>query len=180
MTDTRADASLALRIGARLRALRTGQRLTLATLAGRAGISVSYLSAVEKGVNLPSLQVLAAVTEALGASIPAVLADEGSPHAVVGAVPSDGAGAATVSHPLLQLRNAVIRSVAGDTGDPPVEVAGRDLFLYVLSGRLVVHVDGQDHELRTGDAVDVSRPGLVSWSAAEDTISVWSSCPDQS
>lgn len=179
MTIAEADASLARRIGARLRLLRKEQRLTLAILAQRAELSVSYLSAVEKGVNLPSLPVLARLTEALNASIPAVLTDEGSPLAIVAEVPAT-VGSTLVSHPLLQLQNAVVRAGAGDVGVAPVSLEGRGLFVYLLSGALTVLVDGEPFELAAGDAIDVSRADVVSWSAADEAVSVWSSCPDQS
>ena len=179
MTVTEADASLARRIGARLRLLRKEQQLTLAMLAQRADLSVSYLSAVENGVNLPSLQVLARLTEALHASIPAVLTDEGSPLAIVADVPAT-VGSSPVSHPLLQLQNAVLRAGAGDIGAAPVSLEGRGLFVFMLSGALTVLIDGESFDLDTGDAIDVSRARDVSWSAAADAVSVWSSCPEQS
>ena len=175
MSVTDADTSLARRIGVRLRLLRKEQQLTLAVLARRADLSLSYLSAVENGVNLPSLPVLARLTEALNVSIPAVLVDEGSPFAVIGDVPT-AVGSSSVSHPQLQLQNAVLRSVAGDVGVPPVEIEGRDLFVFLLSGALTVVIDGESFELHTGDAVDVSRPRTVSWSSRANAIpsSSWS------
>lgn len=178
MTSPDADSSLARRIGARLRLLRKNQQLTLAVVAQRAALSVSYLSAVENGVNLPSLPLLARLTEVLGASIPAVLADEGSPFAVVGEIPVSK-GAVSVSHPLLQLRNVVLHSGAGDTGASPVPLEGRDLFVFVRSGTLTMLIDGQSVELDSGEAVDVSRPEELSWAAATEVVSVWSSCPEQ-
>ena len=178
MSVTDADTSLARRIGVRLRRLRKERQLTLAVLAQRADLSLSYLSAVENGVNLPSLPVLARLTEALNVSIPAVLVDEGCPFAVIGDVPA-AVGSSSVSHPQLQLQNAVLRSVAGDVGVPPVEIEGRDLFVFLLSGALTVVIDGESFELNTGDAVDVSRPRTVSWSSPGDAVTVWTSCPEQ-
>jgi hypothetical protein len=53
-------------VGRQLREERTRQRRTLADVAGRAGISVQYLSEVERGLKEPSSEVLGAVHEALG------------------------------------------------------------------------------------------------------------------
>jgi len=177
-TDTTTDASLAVRIGERLRALRKQRALTLAVLAQQAGISVSYLSAVEKGVNLPSLQVLAALTEALGVSIPSVLADEGRPHVRVSRIPAEP-GVLKVSHPLLQLENAVLRTGAADAGGCPLMLDGRDVFVYVISGELELTVDGVAHRIGPGDAIDVRRAQQISWAARSAGVSIWSGCHDE-
>ena len=55
--------------GRLLRRLRTRQGRTLAEVAARAGISVAYLSEVERGLKEPSSEVLEAVCIALGSSI---------------------------------------------------------------------------------------------------------------
>jgi transcriptional regulator with XRE-family HTH domain len=55
--------------GRLLRGLRTRQGRTLAEVATRAGISVAYLSEVERGLKEPSSEVLEAVCVALGSSI---------------------------------------------------------------------------------------------------------------
>lgn len=51
--------------GAELRAARLRRRQTLAQVAARAGVSVQYLSEIERGRKEPSSEVLAAVTGAL-------------------------------------------------------------------------------------------------------------------
>lgn len=170
------EGSLAVRIGERLRALRKARQVTLAVLAQQAGISTSYLSAVEKGVNLPSLQVLANLTEALGVSIPSVLADEGSPHVYLSRIPAEP-GIELVSHPLLQLKNAVIRAAPDDAGEPPFELPSHDLFVYLITGTLRLDIDGASYQLEAGDAVDVARPQEVTWFSVSASISIWSSCP---
>jgi transcriptional regulator with XRE-family HTH domain len=172
------DDSLSVRIGERLRALRKERQMTLAVLAQEAGISTSYLSAVEKGVNLPSLQVLASLTEALGVSIPSVLADEGSPHVHVSRIPAEP-GIEKVSHPLLQLENTVIKAAPNDSGDSPLALAGRDLFVYVIEGALQLCIDEVNYEIGAGDAIDVAAPREVTWYSAPASISIWSSCPRQ-
>lgn len=53
------------RIGQRLRARREAQGLTQAELAERVGITDNYLSAVERGVKLPTLPTLDALATAL-------------------------------------------------------------------------------------------------------------------
>ncbi|MEO9323727.1 helix-turn-helix transcriptional regulator [Nocardioides sp. C4-1] len=53
-------------VGRELRDERTRQERTLADVAGTAGISVQYLSEVERGLKEPSSEVLGAVHGALG------------------------------------------------------------------------------------------------------------------
>lgn len=52
-----------------LREWRIAQGLRLSDVAARAGVSVQYLSEVERGRKEPSSDVLGAVTEALGSSL---------------------------------------------------------------------------------------------------------------
>jgi len=99
--------------------------------------------------------------------------------AIVADVPAT-VGSSPVSHPLLQLQNAVLRAGAGDIGAAPVSLEGRGLFVFMLSGALTVLIDGESFDLDTGDAIDVSRAHDVFWSTAADAVSVWSSCPEQS
>lgn len=171
------DASLAVRIGSRLRSLRRAQGLTLAALSGLSGVSVSYLSAVEKGVNHPSLQTLAAVTEALGVRIPDVLVEEGQAHIRRGRIPEGAQAAVPVSHPLLQLHGWLLVGVPGDEGNCPVPLEDRDLFVYVVKGRIDLHIDGTTFPLGPGDALDAATPHEVTWTVSEQGVSAWTSCP---
>lgn len=58
--------SLAERLGRRVRDRREAANLTQASLAERAGLSVNYVSAVERGAKVPSLPALEDLARALG------------------------------------------------------------------------------------------------------------------
>jgi transcriptional regulator with XRE-family HTH domain len=60
-------------LGARLRELRLAKGVGLKVIANRADISLPYLSEVERGLKLPSLEVLARVASALDSDVVAVL-----------------------------------------------------------------------------------------------------------
>ncbi len=53
-------------VGAELRTARQEQQRTLADVAERSGVSIQYLSEVERGLKEPSSEILGAVSGALG------------------------------------------------------------------------------------------------------------------
>jgi transcriptional regulator with XRE-family HTH domain len=172
------DGRLAERIGRRLRHRRRELGLTLAKVAELASISTSYLSAVEKGANLPSLPTLAKVTEALQTTIPNVLAEEGANLVRRGRLPADGEGAVRLSHPKLQLEVVALAWRAKEESLLPLPCKSRDVFGYVLEGELEVSVDGNEPiALFAGDALDLRSVSSVRLATATGSVSIWSSCP---
>lgn len=169
--------ALAVRVGARLRQIRRERGFTLAVLSQFCGVSVSYLSAVEKGINQPSLHTLAAITEALGASIPEVLVHEGQAPIRQARLPEQTPGTVDISHPQLDLRGHVVTALPGEYGRCPIDLDNRTLFLYVIAGTTVIRVDGAEYTLDAGDALDATRPQDVTWHSAGASTVVWASCP---
>jgi transcriptional regulator with XRE-family HTH domain len=62
-------------LGAVLRRHREAQGRTLRSVAGAAGVSLGYLSEVERGVKEASSELLASICGALGVGLPEVLVD---------------------------------------------------------------------------------------------------------
>ena len=62
-------------MGAALRRRREDQHRTLRDVAARAGVSLGYLSEVERGVKEPSSELLAAICGALDVGIPVLLVE---------------------------------------------------------------------------------------------------------
>ncbi len=60
-------------LGARLRELRKKKGLKLVALANKSGVSLAYVSEVERGRKLPSLEILDRLAGALGLSVLDVL-----------------------------------------------------------------------------------------------------------
>ena len=90
-------------LGAALRRHREGQHRTLRSVAADAGVSLGYLSEVERGVKEASSELLAAICRALTVSLPEILvevadalylAEAGATMGPVGFVPSSLAVAA--------------------------------------------------------------------------------------
>lgn len=70
------SASVRQRIGPTVKSLRLEQQLSLHVLAERAGISPSHLSRIERGLTIPSYDVLGHIADALGSDLSALRSQE--------------------------------------------------------------------------------------------------------
>ena len=155
--DARPDASL----GARLRARRKAQRLTLHQVADAAGLSIGFISQVERDLAAPSLSSLAAIAAALSAPVGAFLhapAPEagGLTHAAARMpfhVTTGGAGYERLStrFPGSTLRALLVHQPPGPRPEP-MRHPGEELFL-ILSGALSVELEGVSSLLARGDSI---------------------------
>lgn len=146
--------------GERLRARRRELGLTLKEVADQAGLSVGFISQIERAIATPSLSSLAGVSKVLGLQIsdflsqPRVIAPTTRhaerPHYAVGSnslvyerLSSSFAGSV--------LSTVIIHEPPGHRSEP-IAHEGEEIF-YVLEGSITVEVDGQPHVLETGDSV---------------------------
>ena len=153
------------RIGPRIKALREGLDLSLRDLAARSGVSAPMLSQVERGETSPTLQVAARIACGLELKLSQLLRlDEGGSVSVVRAGEGRRGGARghayeIVTPPLPGQRAEVSRHVlapgaaTGGPGDPPMHEAGARETALVEAGEVTLVVDGERHDLATGDAV---------------------------
>jgi transcriptional regulator with XRE-family HTH domain len=154
-------------IGRRLQALRRQQGLTLEQLAGDSGLSTGYLSQIENGAAVPSLTALQLIAAELGVDLAEFFPDErprgtrvvraeerhafridagsGEEYAVLAGQVHERAFSALYARHL--------PSSAG--GGLPFRHLGEEFGL-VLSGRLRLTIDGDDHELGPGDWIHYS------------------------
>lgn len=170
--------ALARAIGKRLRARRRELGRTLSEVAAGADVSVSYLSSIENGNNLPSIPTLVRVTGALELSLNELLREVGGGHAVArGRLRPERPGRATLSSGRHQLVVSSLVADAGRNGPCPVPTGGTDVFLYVLSGSVTATVDGVAYTLRAGDSLDAETPRSVTYEVAggERAVMVWAS-----
>jgi transcriptional regulator with XRE-family HTH domain len=82
-SESDSRAHVRRQLGGAIRRRRHAASLTLATVSERAGISVSMLSQVERGLLDPSLDTLRSIAEALGTAPFRLLAEEGTAATVV-------------------------------------------------------------------------------------------------
>jgi hypothetical protein len=127
------------------------------------------------------LPTLAKVVEALGTTIPEVLADEGANLARAGRLPAAGEGAVWLSHPELQLKVVALASRPSTETSLPLPTKDYDVFGYVVQGELQVTLDSREPvTLAVGDALDLRSVRVVLLASRPGAISVWTSCPVRS
>lgn len=158
------DGDLDLRaIGDRVRALRKARGDTLATLAARADLSVSMLSAVERGEKAATVLVLHRIAGALGSTIARLVEDETPVRATVlthdrqVVIPGEGGWTRRIVSPVVpgiefeMMQTTLPPGVdAGEYGPHP---AGSHEYLLVLEGVLTLTLDGVAHRLSASDAI---------------------------
>jgi transcriptional regulator with XRE-family HTH domain len=162
-TVTPTDASS---VGARVRALRDAMGLSLRDLADRTGVSAPMLSQVERGETSPTLQVAARIAGGLDLTLSQLLRLDESGAVTVVRASGRREGRATAGHsyevltpPLpgqraeLSRHRLAPRAATGGPDDPPIHEPGSRETALVEVGPLVLHCDGDAHELATGDCV---------------------------
>ena len=147
-------------LGGRLRALRAGRGWTLDELAGRAGLSKSYLSRLEDGERQPSIAALLSLAQAHGLPLASLFGatPESRRCAVVRAgdtvsqqgnglayAPLSNAGRAATMHPIR------VTVPAGREGKEMYQHDGEE-WLYILSGTLRLALADETLVLHPGDA----------------------------
>lgn len=142
----------AIDIGARLKNLRRERKWTLVETSKHTGLSLSALSKIERNELSPTLMSLGKIASGFGIDVVTLLSDEDNPASLGrrsvnrhshGLVSSTGTCeniwfAADLKHKrMLPLKTRVTAKVPGEYAEWPVHVG--EIFVYVLSGRLVVH-----------------------------------------
>ncbi|MCS3468380.1 transcriptional regulator with XRE-family HTH domain [Pseudomonas sp. JUb42] len=142
----------AIDIGARLNNLRRERKWTLVETSKHTGLSLSALSKIERNELSPTLMSLGKIASGFGIDVVTLLSDEDNPASLGrrsvnrhshGLVSSTGTCeniwfAADLKHKrMLPLKTRVTAKVPGEYAEWPVHVG--EIFVYVLSGRLVVH-----------------------------------------
>lgn len=150
-------------LGAKLKAIRSKRGYTLVQTAEKSGLSVSFISTLERGNTGISLEALFRLTEALGTTIPSLKGEEEKPEASRHFVRAsdrtrfetdDGQVSMEDLIPKPAEMQAQITTILpGAASDGEYSHAGQE-FVLVLEGQLSVWLDQCDcFELRTGDVL---------------------------
>ena len=149
-------------LGARIRALRLSRGQTLRELAGRAGVTESFLSQVERGVASPSIASVQRIARALDQSIAQLFAEQESHGELVRVddrrrVSYPGLGA--IDEFLTRDPDGKLQVIlstiepGGGTGDEPYSHESDEECVIVLEGELDLWVGDERYRLHAGDAV---------------------------
>jgi transcriptional regulator with XRE-family HTH domain len=151
--------------GVRVKALREAMGFSLRDLAERSGVSAPMLSQVERGETSPTLAVAEKIAAGLELTLSQLLRlDEGEHVAVSRAAERrryerGGHRFEELTPPLpgqradVSLHTLKAGATTGGPDDPPMHEPGSRETAVVLTGVLVLVVDGTRYELRAGDSV---------------------------
>lgn len=176
------------RVGERLKAEREAQRLTLAELSDRSGLTKGFLSKVERGLATPSVASLLRLCGALGLSVGELFEQDHDRDLVrVDDRPRIDFGGEGMDESLLtphrERRLQVIHSVihpGGGSGDETYELPCDVEFVFVVRGALTLTIDGQVQQLGSGDALTFTPAAphaFVNPAEDEDTEVLWILAP---
>jgi transcriptional regulator with XRE-family HTH domain len=155
-------------LGARVRALREAEGLSLRDLSERSGVSAPMLSQVERGATSPTVAVAERIAAGLDLRLSQLLRlDEGGGSVAIvraeerrkGPSGNKGHRYELLTPPLPGLRAEVSRhelasgARTGGAGDPPMHEPGSRETAVVERGVVVLVCDGERHDLSEGDCV---------------------------
>lgn len=171
-------------IGERIRTLRTEQGMTLAVLAEKTGLSVSYLSQIERDKTTPSLSALTSIAKTLDVGLRHFFETEAeAAHIVRGdVVPDNMAGDSLVAHlplsPKAESNKLEVYRVVLKPNTPPEQLGpypGEE-FAFVLSGELTITVGDEEFTLVANDGIhyDALQPHSWSNNGNAPCVVIWS------
>lgn len=187
----RASADKLVSIGAELRALRRARGLTLTELSEKTGLSIGYLSQVERGKSALSVQKLYVVSRTLGVGVQwffhALSEDPNDERRYIvrgqarrrmdygtGIIDELLSPHLEASHALLLTRLA-----PGTNSGDAMESRGDDQAGFVLQGQLTLWIEDREFHLAAGDSFLVGKllPFRYANPGPEETLAVWVIAP---
>ena len=157
-----AAAPLEQSVGARLRSLRKARRLTLRDIAGRAALSESFVSQLERGQTGATIQSLQRISSALGVEVSDLFASNEvpGPQVVRRGARNPVAWGTLGRKALLTPKSFEFLEVVaaefepgGSTGDAAYAHGDSEELFLVLDGSIEFELDGETMSLAAGDSV---------------------------
>ena len=165
-------AETPVRIGARLRASRNAQRLTLEQLAQASGLTKGFLSRVERDDTMPSVPALVQICQALSLPVGSLFEEPDvqlvrfadAPRINMGGTGADERLVTPRSEETMQvLRSSLAPDAHG--GEKLYTVSSKAEALHVISGTIEVIFADRTLSLGPGDTVTMPGSTPHSWSA---------------
>lgn len=174
-------------LGERLRVRRKELKLTLQEVADKAGLSVGFISQIERGITVPSLVSLVTVCRALDVEVGTFfqqpkLAGPVTRHDNRLVYGLGQAGQAAVSYERLSasfpgnvLRSTLIHEPPGFRSEP-MSHEGEEIY-YIVSGSLTLELDGELLILEAGDTVHFpSTRTHTTWNHTTEPATIFHTC----
>jgi transcriptional regulator with XRE-family HTH domain len=171
-------------LGARLRGRRQELGLTLKDVADGAGLSVGFISQIERGITIPSLTSLINVCRVLKSQVGDFLAQPRGDKPVTRhdqrPIYALGGNAVTyerlsASFPGNVLRSVILHEPPGFRSEP-MSHEGEEIF-FILDGALTIEIDGERTILEAGDSVHFpSARTHVTWNHTTSPTTVLHTC----
>ncbi|WP_287959044.1 cupin domain-containing protein [Filomicrobium sp.] len=188
LSDTLAEGLEQYAIGPKIRALRQRKKLGLVQLGTHTGLSPAMLSKIERGQVFPTLPTLLRIALVFGVGLEHFFAD--SSERPVAAIVRAGDRLRLPNQPGQKnsvyffesldfpvkdrkLEGYLAEFPAGAGPSEPHDHPGAEL-VYVLKGRLVITIDGEDHTLDASDSIyfDPSAPHSYRCAGRTDAAAV--------
>ena len=175
---------LDVRLGRRIKEVRKGRRMTLQELSQATGLSVSYLSMLERGRSSPTVANLQRICRTVDITFHELLASLEDDKLYVPKEQrrqifqeEDG----SVLYEAISEGNRCIKSICMTVFDQEEHESARhiaDESGFVVSGSMVMMVDGVSYQLHAGDSLYIPANSLHSFrkSSEEPCVSIWSCC----
>ncbi|MEM7696237.1 MAG: cupin domain-containing protein [Pseudomonadota bacterium] len=169
-----------LALGKALRARRKELRRSMQSVADDAGLSVGFISQVERGLTAPSLGSLASIASALNCPVSAFLDQPGRAtpltrgkgrqrYTVPGA--QKGYERISTSFEGSRLHSVIVHEPPGHRAEP-ISHQGEEM-LFVLRGAITVELDGTVAVLTEGDSIHFdSRRTHSTWNHTTEAVSL--------
>jgi quercetin dioxygenase-like cupin family protein len=153
-------------------------------VAEEAGLTIGFISQIERGLASPSLSSLAAVSRVLDLDTSELFAQPPSPGAMTtaGLRPVYGIDPANMTYERISssfpgnvLRAVLIHEAPGHRSEP-IRHEGEELF-YILHGALTVEIEGQRQVLKPGDSIHFASTRVhSSWNHTDQPTTILHVC----
>lgn len=173
-------------LGAALRKKRKRLGMSMQTVADAAGLSVGFISQVERGLTSPSLSSLVGIAEVLQTPISDFLSQPSGHDTTRGtdrvsySVDATGPNYERLSSsfPGSQLYSVIVHEPPGHRSEP-ISHRGEEMF-FVLAGEVTVEIEGKAEILRAGDSVHFDSTRVHStWNHGDEPVSIlWAGTMD--
>lgn len=150
-------------LGKELKKLRKDKKMTLKELSGRSGLSISFISQIERDLKTLTFTSLKKISEALDVNVNFFFDDNQTGPVDASSLNGNFSYkdlSGDIENPIFT--PAVVELKAGETQHSPYTHRGQE-FIYVLSGSLEVIISGEQKTLETGESIHIDSKVEHEW-----------------